>query len=87
MMYRIIWAVDARAELATIWNSAPASDDQLLIWAISDLVFRLERDPEHEGESRHGNTRVTFSWPLAVWFEVVGSNTVWIYNVWRYRTT
>ena len=44
-MYRVVWGLEARAELARIWNAALASDDQLLIWAVSDLVFRLERRP------------------------------------------
>lgn len=83
-MHRVIWAAAARAELAAIWNAAPATDDQLLIWAASDLTFRLERDPENEGESRPNNMRVTFSWPLAIWFEVVSANTVWIYHIWPY---
>lgn len=83
-MFRVIWANAARTELATIWNTAPASDDQLLIWAVADLAFRLEHDPENEGESRYGNMRMTFSWPLAIWFEVVTSDTVWIYHIWRY---
>ncbi|MBN9120116.1 MAG: hypothetical protein J0I06_13280 [Planctomycetes bacterium] len=65
-MYRVIWAPAARVELAAIWNSASTGDDQLLIWAVSDLVFRLERYPETEGESRYQNMRVTFSWPLAI---------------------
>jgi hypothetical protein len=85
-MYHVTWAPAARVELAAIWNTAPPSDDQLLIWAVSDLVFRLERDPENEGESRYPNMRVTFSWPLAIWFEVVSADEVWIYHVWRYRT-
>lgn len=83
-MYRVIWAAAARAELAVIWNSAPVSDDQLLIWAAADLNFRLQRDPENEGESRHNNMRITFSWPLAIWFEVVAADTVEVYHVWRY---
>ena len=75
-MYRVIWSLVARAELAAIWNSAPASDDQLLVWAVADLAFRLERDPEYEGESRPMGTRVTFSWPLAIWFQVLAPDTV-----------
>jgi hypothetical protein len=84
MMFRIIWAPASRAELATIWNTAQSSDDQLLIWAVSDLVFRLERNPRNEGESRPNNMRITFSWPLAIWFEVLDPDTVWIYHIWRY---
>lgn len=86
-MYRIIWSVAARAELAAIWNAAPPSDDQLLIWVVADLAFRLERYPETEGESRYQNMRVTFSRPLAIWFEVVDANTVWVEHIWRYRSS
>jgi hypothetical protein len=84
MMFQVIWAQAARAELAAIWNAALESDDQLLIWAVSDLVFRLQRRPESEGESRYQNMRITFSWPLAIWFEVISADTVWIYHIWRY---
>jgi hypothetical protein len=83
-MYRVNWAQVARTELAAIWNSASPSDDQLLIWAVSDLVFRLERYPETEGESRAMNTRVTFSRPLAIWFHVLADGNVWIRHIWRY---
>jgi hypothetical protein len=47
-------------------------------------VYQLERDPENVGESRHGNLRLTVSWPLAVWYEVVSSDEVLIYHIWRY---
>jgi hypothetical protein len=83
-MYSVDWSSMARAELSTIWNTAPVSDDQLLIWAVADIVFRLERDPENEGESRPMATRVLYSWPLAVWYEVRTHNTVWIRYIWRY---
>jgi hypothetical protein len=83
-MHRVAWAMAARAELAAIWNAAPTSDDQLLIWAAADLVYQLERDPGNVGESRHGNVRITVSWPLAVWYEVTSSDEVLIYHIWRY---
>ena len=83
-MHPLTWSNTARAELAAIWNSAPTSDDQLLIWAVSDIAFRLERDPENEGESRPMNTRVMFSRPLAVWFHVLSDGAVWIRHIWRY---
>lgn len=84
MMFRVIWTTASRAELAAIWNSAQESDDQLLVWAVADLAFRLERDPENEGESRPDNMRITFSWPLAIWFEVLNSDSIYIYHIWRY---
>lgn len=81
-MHPVNWAPAALAELATIWNTAPTSDNQLLIWAVSDLVFLLERDPENEGESQPMNTRITFSWLLAIWFHVQADGTVWIRHIW-----
>lgn len=45
-MYSVTWSGAALAELATIWNNAPASDDALLTWAISDIIYELQRDPE-----------------------------------------
>ncbi len=85
-MYRVIWTATARAELTAIWNAASMSDNQLLIWATADLVYQLERDPENVGESRHNNMRIMVSWPLAIWYEVVSSDKVVIYHIWRYRT-
>ena len=81
-MYLIRWTDTALAELAAIWNAAPASDDGLLTWAISDLIYLLRRDPETLGESRTRNTRVVFSRPLGVLFDVT-DGTVWIHAVWR----
>jgi hypothetical protein len=83
-MHRVMWAVVARVELAAIWNSSSPSEDQLLIWAVADLVFRLERYPETDGESRPMDTRVTFSRPLAVWYHILVDGTVWIRHIWRY---
>lgn len=83
-MYRVAWTAVARAELAAIWNAATTSDDQLLIWAVPDLVFQLELDPENVDESRYGNVRITVSRPLAIWYEVTGPGTVTVYHVWRY---
>ena len=83
-MYRVVWTDTARTELRAIWNSAPASDDPLLIWAVADIAFRLERNPESEGESRPQNTRVMFSRPLSVLFDIPDTETVWIHSVWRH---
>jgi hypothetical protein len=83
MMFQLVWTDAARAELRAIWYGAPASDSQLLIWAIADVAFRLQRDPLNEGESRPLNTRIMCSWPLAALFNVRG-NTVYVQHVWRY---
>jgi hypothetical protein len=81
-MYPVHWRDNALAELATIWNAAPTSDNALLTWAISDLVFILQRDPENLGESRSHNTRIAFSHLLAVLFDV-RDGAVWIHSVWH----
>jgi hypothetical protein len=81
-MHSVTWSDAALAELATIWNSASPGDDALLTWAISDIIYELQRDPENVGESRPQNRRVMFSYPLGVLFDVVGGD-VWIYSVWR----
>ncbi|MBY0459871.1 MAG: hypothetical protein K2V38_21340, partial [Gemmataceae bacterium] len=70
-----------------VWNAAPPSDDQLLIWAVSDLVFRLERDPHNEGESRPQNTRVLISRPLVALFSIPGDDEVRIHSIWRHART
>jgi hypothetical protein len=83
-MYQVIWTTSARLELAAIWNSAQPADDQLLIWAVADIAFRLARDPNNEGESRPQDTRVMFSWPLGVLFDVPDDKTVWVHSIWRH---
>jgi hypothetical protein len=83
-MYRVMWTDKARAELRAIWDAARPSDDQLLIWAVADIAFRLERNPGSEGESRPQNTRVMFSRPLSVLFDIPAGDTVWIHSIWRH---
>lgn len=63
MMFRVNWSTAALAELAQIWKSASSSDDSLLVWAVADLAYRLERDPHNEGESRPMGTQVVFRVP------------------------
>jgi hypothetical protein len=82
-MYRIEWTDTARAELRAIWNSAPPTDDQLLLWAVADITFLLQRDPHNEGESRSQGTRILFSRPLAVLFDIPADDTVQIHAIWR----
>lgn len=83
-MYRIVWTDVARAELRAIWYASDPSDDRLLIWAVSEFDFHLQRDPENVGESRSMGTRIMISRPLAVWYHVRPDNTVVIQNIWRH---
>ncbi|HEY1190750.1 MAG TPA: hypothetical protein VGE74_24175 [Gemmata sp.] len=83
-MYQVHWTDAARAELRATWNAALPGNAPLLIWAVTDIAFRLERDPNNEGESRPQNTRVTFSYPLAVLFHIPTDAAVWIHSVWRH---
>jgi hypothetical protein len=54
--------------------------------AVRGIDFRLERDPQAEGESRDERSRVTFVAPLAVLFEVNAVNTiVFVQHIWPFR--
>ena len=69
-MYELVWLPRARDELLAIAAATPDSARPLLIWAIGDIDYRLSRRPADEGESRPGNRRIAFSWPLVVVYEV-----------------
>jgi hypothetical protein len=86
MKYTVLWTGVAEDRLAGLWIDAP---DRTLIALAADTIDRLlSEDPHQQGESREGNTRITFCYPLAVEFEVVEEDrTVFVLAVWSYAKT
>jgi hypothetical protein len=85
-MYALDWLHEALYELQAYWSGADPSRRALLEWAIMDLDYTLSRDPHNEGESRPGNYRVAFSYPLAVLYTVDDyRHLAQIHHVWTYH--
>jgi hypothetical protein len=68
MRYTVAYKPSAEQELAAIWNSA--IDRQMVTEATNRIDDVLEPNPEQQGESRDGATRIMFERPLAVQFEL-----------------
>jgi hypothetical protein len=64
----VIWLFAALEELADIYVAATAEERTRMATAIEALNARLAADPLHEGESRVGESRVTFVPLLTVGF-------------------
>lgn len=85
-MFSLDWLLDATDELQAYWSGTDGGRQALLEWAIMDLDYVLSRDPHNEGESRSGNYRVAFSYPLVVLYTVDDYlRLVKIHHVWTYR--
>jgi hypothetical protein len=85
-MFRVQWLRQADDELARIWTEADASLRQAITVAADALDEQLRADPFRQSESRGGEERVLFVYPLAVQVEVdVQQSVVWVLHVWRFR--
>lgn len=70
MMHRVHWFELAIEQLEDLCNQANARMLEQILDAVDDVNRRLARDPHNEGESRAYGIRITFVWPLAVFFRV-----------------
>ncbi len=68
MKYTVVWKPDAENDLASLWNGS--SEREAIASAADQIDARLSRDPQHQGESRHGSIRILIVPPLAVYFKV-----------------
>jgi hypothetical protein len=75
-MFTVRWTRSALNELAALWLQADASFRQAITLATNQIDLTLQRDPENAGESRDGNERVLFEFPLAIRFEAVTQRRV-----------
>jgi hypothetical protein len=85
-MFRVEWLQSALNDLADAWMRGDAARREAINIAVRGIDFRLERNPQAEGESRDHRSRVTFVAPLAVIFEVDTVNSiVLVHHVWTFR--
>jgi mRNA-degrading endonuclease RelE of RelBE toxin-antitoxin system len=66
-MYRVEWLQSALDDIA---RASIQADAEQITAATRQIDKRLQSDPDHVGESRHGGRRIEFFAPLAVTFEV-----------------
>jgi hypothetical protein len=81
MKYTVEWLPSAEQELAALWTDSPNRND--VAAAANDLDAALSRDPLALGEARGGRTRIVFSAPLAVLFDVdFTAQKVIVWDLW-----
>ena len=85
-MFRVEWLQSALNDLADAWMQGDAAQREAINVAVRGIDFRLERNPQTEGESRDKEIRVTFAAPLAVTFEIDATNAVvLVHHAWTFR--
>jgi hypothetical protein len=83
MKWTVVWQLNARNDLAELWNNGP---DRTAIRNAADRIdWLLMRNPLGQGEAREGNTRILVEAPLAVYFTVSEPDCmVSVFDVWRW---
>jgi plasmid stabilization system protein ParE len=66
--YRVIWDDAAVRALQRIYDAA--HDKEGLVNTVERLGLQLSAAPFTAGESRSGNRRIHFKFPLIVWYSV-----------------
>jgi hypothetical protein len=83
MSYPVYWASIAENQLTRIWLGSRRRGP--VTAAANAVDARLGLDPTSVGESRSGDYRVVFEWPLIVTFRVDRQNqAVFVVAVWEY---
>jgi hypothetical protein len=86
MSYWVRWAQDARDELTECYLAADPALQELIGTAAFQMEQELRLNPLDVGESRSGDQRIDFEYPLAFLFHVdLDDETVSIVNVWTYK--
>jgi len=85
-MFRVEWIQDALDELMLLWMQADSALRQAITAAVHSVDLQLQSDPYHFSESRDGDERVLFAYPLGFQIEVdPEQGIVWVLNVWQFR--
>jgi len=80
--YTVIRKPAAEAELAEMWLNAANRD--VVAAAANEIDRLLGTNPAEQGESRSGATRVTFVYPVGVFFDVQEEDRiVSVLRLWR----
>jgi hypothetical protein len=85
-MFQVEWLQSALDELAAIWVRADSALRQAITAAAHSIEQELRRSPHQLGESREGEERVFFTYPLGVQFDIDDAQgTVRVLHVWDIR--
>jgi hypothetical protein len=80
------WLQEAVNDLAAIWTRADSAQRSAITEATNRVDQELQTQPIHSSESREGEQRVLFIYPLGIRFEVdLQTRTVWVTHVWQFR--
>jgi hypothetical protein len=86
MFFTVEWKETAQSELAAHWLKADSALRRAITAAAHRIDQELKRSPDAVGESREGQDRVCFEYPLGIIFDVDKANAlVRVLRVWCYR--
>ncbi len=85
-MFRVEWFEGTLDDLTSLWVNADAQLRQAITTATHEIDQELAQDPFRKTESREGDERIYFHYPLGVIIEVDAQRRiVWVTEVWRTR--
>lgn len=85
-MFRVEWLESATNDLANAWVQSDSDLREAITTEANALDQRLQTDPSSVGESRGGNERIHFIYPLAATFTVdAKSNVVHVIRIRVFR--
>jgi len=83
MKYTVVWKPSAERALIEIWTDA--TDRQAITNAADTIDALLRTDPASVGESREGDVRLLYVWPVAVYYDVsLEYRRVAVWAVWQH---
>jgi hypothetical protein len=90
-MFSIYRSQTALAPLKEVWESADPTLQETLVQASRRLDQQLQGQPQEQGESRVGSTRIIFEGPLGALYRVdeerrlVRVLKTWVHGAWARR--
>jgi hypothetical protein len=85
-MFNIYRSQDAIAPLTQAWENADANFREAIWEASRGLDRDLQSNPQEQGESREGHTRILFRGPVGVLYQVdEARRLVSILRTWAFR--
>ncbi|MFN4258248.1 MAG: hypothetical protein ACK4RK_03065 [Gemmataceae bacterium] len=85
-MFQIDWTQSALDELTVLWLTGDSQLRQLITEATHLIDQELQANPHEQGESRGGEERIFFVYPLGVQFIILHQPpSVRVLHVWDIR--
>jgi hypothetical protein len=85
-MFTVRWKRSALNELATLWTQADSVTREAITTATNEFDQALQQNPASKGESREGDVRILFIFPLGIRFDVDRQQSiVQVLHVWSYK--